>query len=61
MSDTTPGSDPAGEGLEFRTGDRALAAVLLVGSLALSYVCLDVMAGGRMTAALTRGRRGLDE
>lgn len=57
MSDTTPGGMPDPEGLTFGTSERALATVLLIGAMALAYVCLDVIADGRMTAALTRGRK----
>lgn len=46
---TTPDDAPP---LIFGTGDKLLAAVLLVGALALVYVCTDVIAGGRVTGML---------
>lgn len=57
-ADDTPAAPdpPAGdEAITFGTSDKALAGVLLIGALGLAYICLDVMAGGRITAALSRG------
>lgn len=58
-ADETPpppdADDAGGERIEFGAGEKVLAGVLLVGSLALAYICLDVMSGGRITSALTRG------
>ena len=50
-----PPGEPGDERITFAASDKALAAVLLIGSLGLAYVCLDVMAGGRITQALSRG------
>ena len=50
-----PPDDADDERITFGTADKALAAVLLIGALGLAYICLDVMAGGRITAALSRG------
>lgn len=49
-----PEHDDGGERLDFGTGDKALAAVLLIGAFALAYICLDVMAGGAITRTLSR-------
>jgi hypothetical protein len=42
----------------FGMGNRALAGVMLVGCLLLSYVCLDVLADGRLTRALSAAPEG---
>lgn len=58
MADDTPEvPPPEGDGIQIGTPDRVLAVVLLAGALALSYICLDVLAGGRLTRALSRGGR----
>lgn len=51
----TPAADDAApaESAPYGVGDRALAGVLLVGTFVLAFVCLDVLAGGRITGALT--------
>lgn len=49
-----PPDDNGGDALAFRTPDRILAGVLLVGVLALGYICLDVLTDGRLTALITR-------
>ena len=46
---------PAPEPIAFGTADKVLAAVLLLGVLGVAYICLDVMAGGRITRTLSRG------
>lgn len=51
--ETTPDDT---SGVRFGVGDRALAAVLLCGALALAYVCADVLAGGRITRTLSAPR-----
>lgn len=49
-----PEADPAPvESRPFGAGDKALAGVLLVGACLLGYVCLDVLAGGRLTGILS--------
>lgn len=58
MSDTTPGSVPDPGGVTFGTSERVLATFLLAGAVVLAYVCLDVLADGRMTSVLARGRKG---
>lgn len=37
----------------FGGADKVLAGVLLVGVVLLGYVCVDVLAGGRITRALS--------
>lgn len=37
----------------FGGADKVLAGVMLVGVLLLGYVCVDVLAGGRITRALS--------
>lgn len=41
------------ESRPFGAGDKALAGVLLVGVCLLGYVCLDVLAGGRLTGLMS--------
>lgn len=50
-----PPDDESDERITFGAADKTLAAVLLVGALGLAYICLDVMAGGAITRALSRG------
>lgn len=55
-SDETPAApepdDAGAERIDFAATDKAVAAVLLLGALGLAYICLDVMAGGRITQKL---------
>ena len=48
-----PPDESGDERITFAASDKALAVVLLIGSLGLAYICHDVMAGGRITAALS--------
>jgi hypothetical protein len=45
--------DAAPAVLGFGMGNRVLAGVMLVGACLLAYVCLDVIADGRLTRALS--------
>ncbi|AGS73950.1 hypothetical protein [Streptomyces collinus] len=49
------------ESRPFGVGDKALAGVLLVGVMLLGYVCLDVLAGGRLTGMLSAAPTEADE
>jgi hypothetical protein len=52
--DTPPADDVApAESAPFSAANRILAGVLLAGTFVLAYVCLDVLAGGRLTRALS--------
>lgn len=53
--DSLPPADSgvAEESAPYGAGDRVLAGVLLAGVALLAYVCMDVLAGGRLTAALS--------
>lgn len=50
---TAPPDTGDDERITFGAADKALAGVLLIGALGLAYICLDVMAGGRITAVLS--------
>lgn len=52
--DDTPESAAPDDAPAIGAADRILAGILLAGSLALAYVCADVLAGGGITRALTR-------
>jgi hypothetical protein len=62
MTDQPAGDDPPdpGEPPAFSTPDRVLAGLILVGVVVLAYICLDVLADGAVTRALT-GRRQTDD
>lgn len=49
--DGPAGDDGTGSG--YTAVHRASAAVLLIGACLLAYVCLDVMANGRLTGMLS--------
>lgn len=51
MSDASEDTPPD-DGLGFSMQDRIMACVLLAGALVLAYVSVDVIADGRITAAL---------
>lgn len=58
----TPADDTApAESRPFGPADRALAGVLLAGTCLLAYVCLDVLAGGRLTRILAAPPTEADE
>jgi len=56
MEETPESLPPDDEGTDeqapYSTGDKLLAAVLLGAVVALAYVCMDVIAGGRLTRSL---------